>query len=70
MTPEVETLVYLGLPTSKDVHHDFHHCFMHSKSPHEIWVLVKHFVIHDIPRKNRRGSSKAEFRIKGTRAVI
>lgn len=71
MIPEwSQGVVYLGLPSSKDIHHDFHHCFMHSKSPHEIGVLVKHFVIHDIPRKNRRDSNKAELRIMGTKAFI
>ena len=52
MVSTVKASIYLGLATSKDVHHDFHHCLMHPKGPHEIGMLVKHFVIHDIPRKN------------------
>jgi len=43
---------FLGLSTSKDIHHDLHHCLVHPKCPHEIRVLVKHFIIHDIPRKD------------------
>lgn len=57
---ELKGFLYLGLSTSKDIHHDLHHCLMHPKGPHEIRMLVKHFIVHDIPRKDNTSISEAE----------
>lgn len=57
---ESKGFLYLGLPTSKDIHHDLHHCLVHPKCPHEIRVLVKHFIIHDIPRKDNIGTRETQ----------
>lgn len=57
---ELKGFLYLGLSTSKDIHHDLHHCLMHPKCPHEIRMLVKHFIVHDIPRKDNTSISKAK----------
>lgn len=62
---EVKGFLYLGLSASKDVHHDLHHCLVHPKCPHEIRMLVKHFIVHDIPRKDntRIGEAKSYSKI-------
>lgn len=41
----------LGISTSKDIHHDLHDGLVHSQSSHEVWVLVKDSVAHDVSKK-------------------
>lgn len=39
----------LRLVSSENIDHDFHDRLMHAKNSHQVWVLVEHFVIHDVP---------------------
>lgn len=67
MASQESIFFYLGLPASKDIHHDLHHGLMHPECPHEIRVLVEHFIIHDIPRKDDTdvgGSTEVRAKVK------
>lgn len=45
-------LLLLGLVQSVD--HQLHHRLMDTQSPHQIGVLEKHLVVHQLPEKNQK----------------
>ena len=45
-------LLLLGLVQSVD--HQLHHCLMDTQSPHQIRVLEKHLVVHQLPEKKSK----------------
>lgn len=67
--PAVKGVPYLGLPTAQDVHHDLHHRLVHPQRPHEVRVLVEHFIIHDVPAKEHRYGGKHRGQGKTSAAI-
>lgn len=43
----------LRLVSSENIDHDLHDRLMHAKNSHQVWVLVEHFVIHDVPGEDK-----------------
>lgn len=39
---------YLGLLCTQHVHHHLHHRLVHAKDSHEVGVLVKHLIVHNV----------------------
>lgn len=43
----------LRFVSSENIDHDLHDSLMHAQYPHQIWMLVEHFVVHDVPGKEK-----------------
>lgn len=44
---------YLGFSGAQDINHDLHDGLVHTQRSHQIWVLVEHFIFHDITTEER-----------------
>lgn len=53
MEMEMETHSYLGLPGAHDINHHLHDSLVHTQGPHQVRVLVEHFIFHDITTEER-----------------
>lgn len=45
----LQLTTYLILVSSEHIDHHLHHCLVHAQDTHQIWMLVKHFVVHNVP---------------------
>lgn len=44
---------YLGFSGAQDVNHHLHDGLMHTQCPHQVRVLVEHFIFHDVTTEER-----------------
>lgn len=43
-------LLYLRLVSSQNIDHDLHDRLVHAQNSHQIGMLVKNFIVHDVPK--------------------
>lgn len=51
MVTWLEIHSYLGFSGAQNINHHLHDSFVHTQCPHQIWVLIEHFVFHDVTAK-------------------
>lgn len=44
---------YLGFSGAQDINHHLHDGLVHTQCPHQVRVLVEHFIFHDITTEKR-----------------
>lgn len=50
---KAEDMQHLRFVSSEYVDHDLHDRLVHAENPHQVGMLVKHFVVHDVPAENQ-----------------
>lgn len=45
---------HLWFSSSQHIHHHLHHGLVHPQNPHQVWMLIEDFVIHDVTETDWR----------------